>query len=100
MGSRFDPSALQPVAAGAFTMGPKNMRHFAWSKTETTIHAYGIGPFSTKLIDPVYELTGDGTFLLTLLLQPSNPTDSSPPDCFKLKIGASVKGAGGAGAVF
>src|SRR5215470_1757406 len=99
MGSRFDASILKPLELGAFGFGPKNMAHFAWSKTETTIHVYGIGPFSTKLIDPVYELTGDGTFLLTSLLKPGTPTDSSPPDCFALRIGARVKGAEGEGAV-
>jgi hypothetical protein len=99
MGSRFDGSALQPIAVGAFTFGPKNVPHFAWSKTETTIHVYGIGPFSTTLIDPVYELTGEGTFLLTSLLQPGTRTDSSPPDCFELQVGARVKSAEGEGAV-
>ena len=99
MGSRFDASILKPLELGAFGFGPKNMAHFAWSKTETTIHVYGIGPFSTKLIDPVYELTGDGTYLLTSLLKPGTPTDSSPPDCFALRIGARVKGAEGEGAV-
>src|SRR5262249_6160816 len=99
MGSRFNSSALKQVESGAFTIGPANMPHFAWSKVETTIHAYGVGPFSTKLIDPVYELTSEGTFLLTSLLQPGTLTDSSPPDCFALKIGARVKGADGEGVV-
>lgn len=99
MGSHFDASALKPVDLGAFTIGPKDMPHFAWSKTETTIHVYGVGPFSTKLIDPVYELTGEGTFLLTSLLQPGTPTHSAPSECFVLRIGARVKGADGEGAV-
>jgi hypothetical protein len=99
MGSRFEPSALKQVELGAFTIGPKNMPHFAWSKVETTLHVYGVGPFSTKLIDPVYELTGEGTFLLTSLLQPGTPTHSSPRDCFALRIGSRVKGAEGEGAV-
>lgn len=99
MGSSFKPSALEPLELGTFGFGPKNMPHFAWSKTETIIHVYGVGPFSTKLIDPVYELTAEGMFLLTSLLQPGNPTDSSPPDCFAMKIGARVKGAEGEGAV-
>ena len=99
MGSRFNLSTLKQVESGAFTIGPANMPHFAWSKVETTIHAYGVGPFSTKLIDPVYELTSEGTFLLTSLLQPGIPTDSSPPDCFTLKIGARMSGTLGQGAV-
>jgi hypothetical protein len=99
MGSRFDAAALKPVELGSFTLGPKNMPHFAWSKTETTIHVYGVGPFSTKLIDPVFELTSEGTFLLTSLLQPGSRTDSSPPNCFALKIGVRVKSVAGEGAV-
>jgi hypothetical protein len=99
MGRRFDEAALQAVALGAFAMGPKNMPHFAWSKTETTIHVYGVGPFGSTLIDPVYELTSEGTFLLTSLLQPGRSTDASPPDCFRLKIGARVTGSVGEGSV-
>jgi hypothetical protein len=99
MGSRFERSALKQVELGAFTIGPKNMPHFGWSKVESTIHVYGVGPFSSKLIDPMYELTGNGTFLLTSLLQPGTPADSSPPDCFSLKVGARVKSAEAEGAV-
>jgi quercetin dioxygenase-like cupin family protein len=99
MGSRFERSALKQVELGAFTIGPKNMPHFGWSKVESTIHVYGVGPFSSKLIDPMYELTGNGTFLLTSLLQPGTPTDSIPPDCFSLKVGARVKSAEAEGAV-
>jgi hypothetical protein len=99
MGSHFDRSVLKQAELGAFTIGPKNMPHFGWSKVETTIHVYGIGPFSTKLIDPVYELTDEGTSLLTSLMAPGTPTNSGPPDCFALKIGAPVKAALGEGTV-
>jgi len=99
MGSRFDPAALKEVPLNAFAMGPKNMPHFAWSKVETIIHVYGIGPFATKLVDPVYELTPEGSFLLTSLFKPGTPADSPPPDCFALKIGAQVSGAEGDGTV-
>jgi quercetin dioxygenase-like cupin family protein len=99
MGSRFEPSTLKEAKLGDFTIGPKNMPHFGWSKVESTIHVYGIGPFSTKLIDPVYELTPEGTFLLTSLLQPGTPIDSSPPDCFALMVGMHVKGGMGEGVV-
>jgi hypothetical protein len=47
----------------------------------------------------MYELTGDGTFLLTSQLQPGTRTDSSPPDCFSLKVGARVKSAEAEGVV-
>jgi hypothetical protein len=99
MGSRFERSALKQIELGGFSIGPKNMPHFGWSKVESTIHVYGVGPFGTKLIDPVYELTGEGTFLLTSLLQPGTPTTASPPECFALKIGARVKAGVGEGAI-
>ena len=99
MGSRFEPSALKEVKLGDFTIGPKNMPHFGWATVETTIHVYGVGPFRSTLVDPVYELINEGTFLLTSLLQPGTPTNSSPPDCFALKVGAHVKSAEAEGAV-
>jgi hypothetical protein len=37
--------------------------------------------------------------LLTSLLQPGSPTQSSPPDCFVLKIGTRVHGDAGEGTV-
>ena len=52
MGGRFDRSALHELESGTFGFGPRNMPHFAWSKTETITHIYGIGPFDTKLLIP------------------------------------------------
>jgi hypothetical protein len=99
MGRRFSRFALEPVELGTFAIVPKNMAHFAWSKSETIIQVHGIGPFSSTVTDPVYELTDKGVFLLTSLLQPGRPTSSSPPDCFALRIGARVHGEAGEGVV-
>ncbi len=99
MGPRFDRSVLEQLDVGAFGFAPKNMAHFAWSKTETTIQVHGVGPFSSKLVDPAYELTDKGTFLLTYLLKPGAPTRSVPPDCFAWKIGTRVRGDAGEGTV-
>ncbi len=99
MGSRFDRSALEQLDVGAFGFAPKNMAHFAWSKTETTIQVHGIGPFSSNLVDPAYELTDKGVLLLTYLLRPGTPTQSAPPDCFAWKTGTRVSGALGEGTV-
>ena len=99
MGGRFDRSALESLDVGAFGFAPKGMAHFAWSKTETTIQVHGIGPFSSKLVDPAYELTDKGIFLLTYLLKPGTPTQSAPPDCFAWKIGMRVSGEAGEGTV-
>jgi hypothetical protein len=99
MGSRFDRSALEQLDIGSFGFAPRNMPHFAWSKTETTIQVHGTGPFSSKLVDPVYELTEKGTFLLTSLLQPGTPTQTSPSECFVWSIGTHVQGEAGDGTV-
>jgi hypothetical protein len=99
MGRRFDRAGLEQLDIGAFGFAPKNMAHFAWSKTETTIQVHGIGPFSSKLVDPVYELTDRGTFLLTYLLKPGTPTQSAPADCFAWPIGTRVRGDAGEGAI-
>ena len=99
MGPHFSRSALEPLELGAFGIVPKKMAHFAWSKTETIIQVHGIGPFSTALVDPVYRLTDKGVLLVTSLLQPGSPTESSPPDCFALKIGTRVHGDAGEGIV-
>ncbi|MEP6850119.1 MAG: cupin domain-containing protein [Acidobacteriota bacterium] len=99
MGSRFDMSALQLIEVGGFGFGPKNMAHFAYSKTESIVQVHGIGPFSSKLVDPVYQLNDKGTFVMTYLLRPGAPTATSPADCFALKIGARVRGDKGEGTV-
>jgi hypothetical protein len=90
VGERFTRSTLEPLELGTFGVVPKNMAHFAWSKTETIIQVHGIDPFGSTLVDPVYEITEKGVFVLTSLLQPGRPASSSPPDCFALKIGALV----------
>ena len=73
MGSRFERSSLKAIGPGEFTMGPKNMPHFGWSKVETIIHVYGVGPFSTKLIDPAYELTGGRHVFVDLAFSAGHP---------------------------
>lgn len=98
-GKRFDKSALTPMEIGTFGIAPKNMPHFAQSKTDTIVQVHGIGPFSSLLVDPVFELTDKGVFILTSLLQPGTPTSSSPSDCFALKVGARVHGDRGEGTV-
>jgi len=99
MGSRFEHNALEQLDVGGFAFAPKNMAHFAWSKTETTIQVHGIGPFSSKLIDPAYDLTEKGTLLLTYLLKPGTPTQSPPSECFSWKIGTRVRGEAGEGKI-
>jgi hypothetical protein len=99
MGRHFDRATLERLELGAFGFMPKTMAHFGWSETDTIIQVHGIGPFSSNVVDPVYELTDKGIRLLTSLLQPGSLTQSSPPDCFMFKIGARVHGEAGEGTV-
>ncbi len=87
------------MATGTFGIAPKNMAHFASSKTETISQVHGIGPFSSTAVEPVYEPTEKGAFSLTSLQLPGRPTSSSPPNCFALKISAKVRGDGGEGLI-
>lgn len=98
-GRRFDRSALEIMETGSFGIAPKNMAHFGWSKTETIDQVHGIGPFTSTVIDPVYELNEKGVFLLTSLLLPGTPTTSNPPDCFPLKVGAKARSERGQGVI-
>ena len=99
MGRRFDPAGLEPMEAGAFGMAPKNMAHYALSNTETILQVNGIGPFTSTVVEPVYELTEKGVFSLTSLLLPGHAVSSSPPKCFGLRINARVSGVLGVGRV-
>lgn len=98
-GTRFNRAVLEPMELGTFGIVPKKMAHFALSKTETIVQVHGIGPFSSELVDPVYELTDQGVFVLTSLLRHGKPAESSPPDCFALKIGERVRGEAGEGVI-
>ena len=99
MGRRFNQSALELMETGTYAMAPKNMEHFAWSKTETILQVHGIGPFTSTVVEPVYDLTDKGVFSLTSLLLPGRATSSSPPDCFVLKVNDKVRGDAGEGSV-
>lgn len=52
MGEKYDAAKLSPMSAGAFGSIPKEMRHFALSKTATIIQAHGIGPFKVNWVNP------------------------------------------------
>ena len=99
MGARINMSALEPMEQGALGFVPKRMAHFGFAKVETVLQVHGIGPFVNLPIDPVYELTNKGVLSKTSLLKPGVPTSSSPPECFKLKIGTRAKSERGEGLV-
>jgi hypothetical protein len=99
MGERFNQQALQSMEVGTYALLPKKMAHFALSKTHTIIQVHGLGPFTPHYVTPNYELTDKGIFLKTILTEPAQPTLTSPPGCFTLKLGTPVRGNYGEGVV-
>ena len=65
MGEKFDASGLQSMNLGDFGSIPKEMRHFAFSKTATVVQVNGMGPFKVNWV---------------------NPADVVPPDAPKKKM--------------
>jgi len=52
MGDKFDQTATQEMAAGAFGFWPAGMKHFAWAKGETVVQVHGIGPWNIEYLNP------------------------------------------------
>jgi len=52
MGERFDASKLESMTPENFASVPKEMRHFALSKTATVVQVNGIGPFKVNWVTP------------------------------------------------
>ena len=52
MGTKLDKTAGSPLAPGGFTSLPAGMNHFAYTKAETTIVLFGIGPVDLKYVNP------------------------------------------------
>ena len=99
MGERFNAKALEPMEVGTFGLAPKNMAHFALSKTYTILQVHGIGPFTTQYVVPVYKLTDKGIFLQEFANEPGHPAPTSPRGCFVFKLGDRVRGTSSEGIV-
>lgn len=99
MGERFNRDALQTMEVGDFGLAPKQMAHFALSKTATTLQVHGIGPFTSHWVVPLYELSDKGVFLRVSPFEPGTPAPKTPEGCFPLKLGAHVQGSHGEGVV-
>jgi hypothetical protein len=95
MGVRFNGDALEPMEIGDYGFAPKNMVHFALSKTATIIQVHGIGPFATRWLVPMYELSDKGVVLKVTAGDPGRPVSTSPKDCFVFKLGTHVQGGKG-----
>ena len=52
MGDAFDAKALKTVPAGSYLLLPRDMRHFALSKTPTVVQVHGMGPFQVNFVNP------------------------------------------------
>ena len=52
MGTKLDKTAGSALSPGGFTSLPAGMNHFAYTKAETTIVLFGIGPVDLKYVNP------------------------------------------------
>jgi uncharacterized RmlC-like cupin family protein len=50
-GDKLDPAVARPMTAGSFIVMPKSVPHFAWTKGETIIQIYAIGPWGLTYVD-------------------------------------------------
>jgi quercetin dioxygenase-like cupin family protein len=59
MGDKFDASKLQLMNVGSFVDMPKEVRHFAQSKTDSIVQVHGVGPFKVNWVNPADVLPPD-----------------------------------------
>jgi quercetin dioxygenase-like cupin family protein len=52
MGDKYDAAKLETMSPGNFVSMPKEMRHFALSKTATIVQVNAIGPFKVNWVNP------------------------------------------------
>jgi quercetin dioxygenase-like cupin family protein len=52
MGSKLDRKSGGSLTVGGFALMPAGMNHFAYTKVETTILLYGLGPVDFKYVNP------------------------------------------------
>jgi hypothetical protein len=52
MGDKYDAAKLSVLPPGGFGTVPKEMRHFALSKTATVVQVHGVGPFKVNWVNP------------------------------------------------
>jgi len=52
MGDKFNPKGLHALAPGSYALMPREMRHFALSKTATVVQVHGMGPFQVNFVNP------------------------------------------------
>ena len=52
IGEKYDAAKLETMRPGSFVSMPKEMRHFALSKTATIVQVNAIGPFKVNWVNP------------------------------------------------
>jgi quercetin dioxygenase-like cupin family protein len=52
LGDKYEPSKLEAMTPGNFANMPKEVRHFALSKTATIVQVNAIGPFKVNWVNP------------------------------------------------
>ena len=52
MGEKFDAAKLENMSPGNFVSMPKEMRHYALSKTATIVQVNAVGPFKVNWVNP------------------------------------------------
>jgi anti-sigma factor ChrR (cupin superfamily) len=52
MGDVFDPRGMHTIPAGTYALLPRDMHHYALSKTATVVQVHGNGPFQVNFVNP------------------------------------------------
>lgn len=52
MGDVFDAKKMKALPPGAYALLPRDMHHFAQSKTATIVQVHGMGPFQINFVNP------------------------------------------------
>jgi hypothetical protein len=52
LGDVFDVKKMQTIPQGTYAMLPRDMHHYALSKTATVVQVHGTGPFQVNFVNP------------------------------------------------
>jgi len=52
LGEKVEPVQAQELTAGSYMRVSKGVRHYEWTKGDTIIYVYGLGPLDTIYVNP------------------------------------------------
>ena len=52
IGEKVEPAQAQELTAGSYMRVSKGVRHYEWTKGDTIIYVYGLGPLDTIYVNP------------------------------------------------